>query len=75
MRQTAKSYSFRTYPFATQKVLPTSGIRSTGNVPTKQMKGHTPFLPTKRKPYGLSLNEKLHVPATFHVVFTPFLDT
>lgn len=39
------------------------------------MKGHTPFLPTKRKPYGLSLNEKLHVPATFHVVFTPFLDT
>ncbi len=39
------------------------------------MKGHTPFLPTKRKFYGLFLNEKLHVPATFHVVFTPFLDT
>lgn len=36
------------------------------------MKGHTPFLPTKRKPYGLSLNEKLHVPATFHAIFAPF---
>lgn len=39
------------------------------------MKGHTPFLPTKRKSHGLSPNETLHVPATFHVVFTPFSDT